>query len=157
MDNGEGLESNFNGNAKQDEESGDAQRGGREGMDELASMLKRAREEKGISLRDAEMETRVPTRYLEILEGEGDPRLLAEELYLVPFLRTYSVFLGLDPTVTIPQFIAAVQKGEGLSGLPRLHPHRSVFRTVLTILLLVGLAVLLFWWIGVSTGNLPWQ
>lgn len=116
-------------------------------MEELASMLKHAREEKGISLHDAELETRVPAHYLQILEGEGDPRLLAEELYLVPFLRTYSVFLGLDPAVTIPHFIAAVQNGELTSNTPTPRSRRSTARLVLSILLVVGLAVLSFLWV----------
>lgn len=116
-------------------------------MDELASLLKRAREEKGISLQAAEMETRVPTHYLQILEGEGDPRLLAEELYLVPFLRTYSVFLGLDPTVTIPQFIAAVQKGEMFGDLPASRSRRFSSRIALFVFLIVGLVALSLLWI----------
>jgi len=152
MDDAESLVSNFNSDAEQAEERGLLQ-GEREGiMDELASMLKRAREEKGISLQDVEMKTRVPTHYLQILEGEGDTRLLAEELYLVPFLRTYSVFLGLDPAVTIPQFIAAVQKGEGLGGLPNLHSRRSVSRIVLLIFLLIGVLAFLLWWINSQHG-----
>jgi cytoskeletal protein RodZ len=111
-------------------------------MDELASLLKRAREEKGISLQDVEMQTRVPMYYLQMLEGEGDPRLLAEEFYLVPFLRTYSVFLGLDPTVTIPQFIAAVQKGELVGDMLNTRPRRAKSHTVLILLLLAGLVAL---------------
>jgi len=79
-------------------------------MEAMAGLLKRSREEKGISLRDVEKETRVPTHYLQILEGEGDLRLLADVLYLIPFLRTYSLFLGLDPAFTIPQFICRYTK-----------------------------------------------
>jgi hypothetical protein len=93
-----------------------------EEMESVASLLKRSREEKSISLKDAEKETRVPAHYLQILEGEGDPRLLADVLYLIPFLRTYSLFLGLDPALTIPQFIAGIQKGEAPSNVFLPHP-----------------------------------
>src|SRR5215510_5281755 len=81
---------------------------GEDMTEEVASILKRVREEKGLSLKEAEAGAHVPGHYLQILEGEGDQRLLADVLYLVPFLRTYSVFLGLDPAVTVAQFLVAV-------------------------------------------------
>lgn len=118
-----------------------------EGMEEVASVLKRTREEKGLSLRDAEAETRVPTHYLQILEGEGDIRLLADVLYLVPFLRTYSLFLGLDPAMTVPQFIAAVQKGEALGSATVPHSRRSFSKKAVLVLILIGLAALSLLWL----------
>ena len=120
-----------------------------EEMEAVASLLKRSREEKGISFKDAEKETHVPTHYLQILEGEGDPRLLADVLYLIPFLRTYSLFLGLDPALTIPQFIAGIQKGEAPSNVFIPPPRRWFSRSTLAILILVGLvALFLLWMIG---------
>jgi cytoskeletal protein RodZ len=116
-------------------------------MEEVASMLKRAREDRGISLKDVEIETRVPTHYLQILEGEGDGRLLADVLYLIPFLRTYSTFLGLDPAVTVPQFIMAVQQGETLSPLPRAPSRRLFSRPVVLFLIFAGILVLSLLWI----------
>lgn len=148
----ENLVSDFNNGSTQGEVSTYAHGEGKGIMDELASMLKHAREEKGISLQDAEMETRVPVHYLQILEGGGDSRLLAEEFYLVPFLRTYSVFLGLDPAVTIPHFIAAVQNGELIGNMPTTRSRRSKSRITLITLLVVGLAALLFLWIGSERG-----
>ena len=146
MENVEGLAPDPNSGLPPNEESGRMQQEGRGSMDEVTSMLKRAREEKGISLRDAEMETRVPTHYLQILEGEGDPRLLAEELYLIPFLRTYSLFLGLDPAITIPLYIAAVQRGELPSGMPTTFSRRSLSRTALIVLVLAGVVAVLALW-----------
>ncbi len=112
----------------------------------VADLLKRTREGRGISLKDAETETRIPTHYLQILEGEGDSRLLAEVLYLIPFLRTYSLFLGLDPADTVPQFIAGVQKGEMPSSVLIPQPRRMIPRAALILLLLGGVAVFLFLW-----------
>ena len=146
MENAESLAPDPKSGLTSDEENGRIHREGEGSMDEVASMLKRAREERGISLRDAEMETHVPTHYLQILEGEGDPRLLAEEFYLIPFLRTYSLFLGLDPAITIPQYIAAVQRGELPSSMSTALSHRSSSRVALIILALVGLAVALALW-----------
>ena len=121
-------------------------------MEEVASMLKRTREEKGISLKDVEAETRVPAHYLQMLEGEGDVRLLADILYLVPFLRTYSMFLGLDPAATVPQFLTAVQKGEGLSPAPIPHPRRFFSRTAIIVLVLTGLVALSLFWLAKENG-----
>jgi cytoskeletal protein RodZ len=121
-------------------------------MEEVASMLKRTREEKGISLKDVEAETRVPAHYLQMLEGEGDVRLLADILYLVPFLRTYSMFLGLDPAATVPQFLTAVQKGEGLSPVPIPHPRRFFSRTAIIVLVLIGLVALSLFWLAKENG-----
>jgi cytoskeletal protein RodZ len=121
-------------------------------MEEVASMLKRAREDKGISLKDVETETRVPTHYLQILEGEGDSRLLADVLYLIPFLRTYSLFLGLDPAVTVPQFIVAVQRGATPSSLPPVPSRRFFSRPVFLFLMLAGLLVLSLLWIASEHG-----
>lgn len=115
--------------------------------EEVAGLLKQAREEKQLSLKDVEASTHVPVYYLQILEGGGDARLLADSLYLIPFLRTYSVFLGLDPSVTVTQFIEGMQKGAPTDGqsVPKPGPSRS--RVVVALLILAGLVVLSFWWI----------
>ena len=116
--------------------------------EEVAGLLKRAREEKGLSLKETEAEARIPAYYLQILEGEGDPRLLADALYLVPFLRAYAVFLDLDPAALVAQFIAALQqKGDTEYGPPPSKPSRLSSRTVTMLLILAGVAVLSFVWI----------
>lgn len=121
-------------------------------MEEVAGILKRAREEKGLSVKEAEAGARVPAHYLQILEGEGDPHLLADAVYLVPFLRSYSVFLGLDPAVTVAQFIVAMQKGETQVGPTLPKPSRFSSRIIIVILFLAGLAALAFLWITSQGG-----
>jgi cytoskeletal protein RodZ len=120
--------------------------------EEVASMLKHAREGKGLSLKEAQAGAHVPAHYLQILEGEGDPRLLADVLYLIPFLRTYSIFLGLDPAETVVQFLASVQKGDTLGSPPLPKPARFSSRTLLVILIVVGLIALSFLWISGQHG-----
>ena len=115
--------------------------------EEVAGLLKQAREEKQLSLKDVEASTHVPVHYLQILEGGGDARLLADSLYLIPFLRTYSVFLGLDPSVTVSQFIEGMQKGDPTAGQPAPKSGPSRSRVVVALLILAGLVVLSFWWI----------
>jgi len=125
--------------------------------EEVAGLLKRAREEKGLSLKETETEARIPAYYLQILEGEVDLRLLADVLYLIPFLRAYSVFLGLDPATMVAQFIAAIQHGETRYEPPPSNPDRFSSRTVVVLSILAGLAVLSLLWISGAHGQVPWQ
>ncbi|MCS6925417.1 MAG: DUF4115 domain-containing protein [Candidatus Binatia bacterium] len=75
-------------------------------METLATLFRQTREKKGLSLKDVEAATRLPLRYLEVLEGKGDRRLLGDYAYLIPFVRTYATYLGLDPTAAVTQFIS---------------------------------------------------
>ena len=77
---------------------------------EVAALLKNKREENGLSLKDAADQASIPEQYVHILEGQGDPRILADTLYLIPFLRTYSAFLDLDAGETVALFLADMQK-----------------------------------------------
>jgi cytoskeletal protein RodZ len=121
--------------------------------EEVTGLLKQTREEKQLSLKDVETSTRIPVHYLQILEGEGDTRLLADTLYLIPFLRTYSVFLGLDPAVTVAQFIAGLQKGEAPEGQTRPQPGSSRSQVFVALLILVALVVVLsFLWMTREQG-----
>ncbi len=121
-------------------------------MEDVTSMLKRTREEKGIALKDAATATHVSARYLQILEGEGDPRLLADALYLIPFLRTYATFLGLDPAVTVSQFLLAVQKGHPLGSIAPVRRGGMFSRTALIALIVVGIAALSWFWMSGQNG-----
>jgi len=116
--------------------------------EEVAHLLKHARTEKGLSLKEAAASTRVPAQYLQILEGEGNPHVLSDALYLVPFLRSYANFLGLDPAITVAQFVSTIPpipvaeepsqtKISGLSSW-----------TFVIFMIIVGLAVLSFFWLN---------
>jgi cytoskeletal protein RodZ len=58
--------------------------------------LRDAREDLGVSLAEAERETRINRRYLEALELE-DATAMPPAVYTRGFIRTYSQYLGLDP------------------------------------------------------------
>lgn len=115
---------------------------------EVAELLRRTRQEKGLSRKDVEVAARVPLHYLEILEGEGNPRLLADVLYLVPFLRTYAGFLGLDSADTIAQFVAAAQKDAPPQALPRSRFARWMTGVAVVLVIVVGVVALAFLWAG---------
>ena len=132
----------------EEEKSSDLREQPREevGREPIALLLKRRREEKGLSLQATAAATRVPMRYLQHLEGGGAPHLLSDELYLVPFLRTYATFLDLDPSSAVAEFLIALRQREGTS-LAQETPRRSLFLRLVLLLILAGLGLLGFLWI----------
>ena len=77
-------------------------------MENLASVLRQTRENKRLTLKDVETATRIPAVYLRVLEGgEG---LMSDQVYLMPFLRTYAQFLGMDTNAVVTQFVSELQR-----------------------------------------------
>ena len=64
-------------------------------MDELGHILREARETKGLTLDEAQEETRINSRYLAALEN-GEYDKLPTPVHVRGFLRNYARFLGLD-------------------------------------------------------------
>jgi cytoskeletal protein RodZ len=62
----------------------------------LGELLKTARQEKQISLREVEKVTKIRTAYLQALEEEKF-HLLPGRIYAIGFLKSYAKFLGLSP------------------------------------------------------------
>ena len=117
-------------------------------MEEVAALLKQARESKGVSLKQVETATRIPIRYLEVLEGAGNPRFLADRLYLIPFLRNYAAFLDINPETAVARFIIELQRIEASatrSKRPR-EPFRLSSWVALLSLLVASLVILSFVW-----------
>ena len=72
-------------------------------MGELGSLLTRAREARGLTLEDAERDTRISRRYLSALESEQF-EVIPAPVYARGFLRSYSQYLGLDPAEALDMF-----------------------------------------------------
>lgn len=72
-------------------------------MNELGTRLARAREARGLTLEDAERDTRISRRYLQALEAEQFEAIPAP-VYARGFLRSYSQYLGLDPQEMLDLF-----------------------------------------------------
>lgn len=72
-------------------------------MSELGTLLVRAREARGLTLQDAERDTRISRRYLQALESEQFEAIPAP-VYARGFLRSYSQYLGLDPQEMLDRF-----------------------------------------------------
>src|SRR5258706_6656387 len=72
-------------------------------MGELGSLLSRQREARGLTLDDAERDTRISKRYLQALESEQF-EVIPAPVYARGFLRSYSQYLGLDPQEMLSLF-----------------------------------------------------
>lgn len=92
-------------------------------MEKVTSLLKQSREKKNISLQEAETAVHIPVRYLQVLEGGEESRLFADKMYLVPYLRTYATFLGLNPTTVVTQFVTELQGAQAIEEAVR--PQRA--------------------------------
>ena len=99
-------------------------------MGELGSLLTRAREARGLTLEDAERDTRISRRYLQALESEQF-EVIPAPVYARGFLRSYSQYLGLDPQETLamlpreddPEYQRAA---DATAAPPRPSPDRPV-------------------------------
>ena len=118
------------------------------GHEHISILLKRRREEKGLTLQETAVATHVPMYYLQHLEGGGDPHLLADELYLIPFLRTYAIFLDLDPAYAVAEFVIASHRGEVAASMAQETSRRPLFRRLVFFVILVGLGLLVLWLFG---------
>ena len=65
------------------------------GEAKIGRILERTRQDRGLSLQDAERATKIRKRYLEGLERD-DYTVLPDAVYAQGFLKTYANFLGLD-------------------------------------------------------------
>ena len=131
---------------------------------ELSSVftaLRQAREQQNISLQDAAQVVNIPLHYLQTLETGEDSRVLADPMYLIPFLRRYAAFLDLDPDEAVRQFLAERRKSnrvriEKQPANPFRPARFSAWLVPLVVLVggLVGLAFfvqavdLRSWWMG---------
>ena len=85
-------------------------------MGDLGQLLREAREQKGVSLEQVEEATRIRQKFLQALE-EGNYGALPAEAYVTGFLRTYAVYLGLDPEEVIALYEG--REDEGKAALPQ--------------------------------------
>ena len=101
-------------------------------MQEIGGILRRAREGRGASLREAQAATKISLKYLEALEC-GDEAAFPGEVYLKGFLRTYAEFLGLDGWEMVRRYRESRarrerEQGDGVAlagGRSRPHPEAS--------------------------------
>ncbi len=59
-------------------------------------------------MREVSERLRIPAQYLTMLEA-NDYGAIADELYLLPFVRSYAEFLGLDAETLATRFLSGIQ------------------------------------------------
>ena len=117
-------------------------------MLELGELLFQARVARGLSLEEAERDTRISRRYLEALERE-DFSAFPAPFYARAFLRTYSQYLGLDANQVL-NILPQNRLEPELAPLPELNrpttPAFSINWVVagVVILFLLGAGLLLY-------------
>ncbi len=77
----------------------------------VGAVLRSAREAQEISLREVSERIRIPIKYLTMLEA-NDYGAIADELYLLPFVRSYADFLGLQSGILSARFLRGIQPQE---------------------------------------------
>jgi cytoskeleton protein RodZ len=84
-------------------------------MAEFSDKLRRAREAKGVSLRDIAAATKISVGALESLERGAFSRLPGG-IFSRAFVRAYALEVGLDPELTVQEFLVEMGKNEHDSG-----------------------------------------
>ncbi|WP_232697119.1 helix-turn-helix domain-containing protein [Brevibacillus daliensis] len=130
-------------------------------MSELGQVLKRAREEKGISLEEIQKMTKIQTRYLEAIE-RGHFHFLPGHFYARAFIKSYAEAVGLDSTEILEQYQSELPAQPAPEQVERLQRRNVVKRRMpiqtgrwvaptLVILFVVLVAGLIY--VAVVNGN----
>jgi cytoskeleton protein RodZ len=77
----------------------------------LGHSLIDARKKKGLSTEDVVRQTHIPAHYVRMIESD-DYGLISDQLYVLPFLRRYAAFVGLDQEEIATRFVREVQRAD---------------------------------------------
>lgn len=124
----------------------------------VGAILRRAREERGITLEQARAEAGVPLHYLQAME-EGRSRMVADEAYVIPWLRRYADFLDLDPSRVVARFLAEAERTEAVvppvAPLPPEPPTRRMAPWGVALVLAALVALVAWTWLSRSAERRP--
>ena len=89
--------------------------------------LAAARERRGCSRDDVARDTHIPAHYVRMIESD-DYSKIADQLYMLPFVRRYAAYLEMDQDEVAMRFVREVQRADNHPA-PRLdHPLDVVAR-----------------------------
>jgi cytoskeleton protein RodZ len=113
----------------------------------LGKFMIEARERKGMSRDDVVRDSHLPLHYLKMIESDSYGEI-ADQLYVLPFLRRYATFLGLDAEEVASRFVRDVQRSETnivrmSEPITMVAKKRGAWRMIAIVFLVVALAVLL--------------
>jgi cytoskeletal protein RodZ len=114
----------------------------------IAEELRTRREERGLTRESVHEQLGIPVHYLEAMEGVGTS-LIADEFYLIPYLRRYAEFLESNPSTVVARFLSESARRDQPRGPAR--PRSTGGSRVAWILGAVALgAVLTVVWLSMS-------
>ncbi len=113
----------------------------------IGATLRSAREARELTIREVSQRIRIPVKYLTMLES-NDYGAIADELYLLPFVRSYADFLGLQSGTLSARFLRGVQPLERYGDpapevIEDREPLSSRWFTTAAVMLFVALAIYL--------------
>lgn len=109
-------------------------------MTQLGSLLKEAREQKGLTLEEIEEATRIRRKYLEAFEA-GDYAELPPAIFARGLLRSYARYLDVDPQEALTLHSQEAPRGQAHAGITFMSEPLSTRRR-LDPELLIGLVIL---------------
>ena len=112
-------------------------------MRSFGETLRQARLDKGVSLVDAERDTRIRRKYLEALEAE-DFAVLPGPVYTRGFVRTYADYLGLDPEAMVDVYQPVPRREQPATHIRPAVPHISLPRDIPVRPVLYALGTIVF-------------
>jgi cytoskeleton protein RodZ len=123
---------------------------------EIGSTLREARVRRKLTLQQAEQDTKIRVKYLQAMENE-EFEVMPGPTYVKGFLRTYAVYLDLDPKIILDEYRSRGLPDEehepfgGSSALrPRSHRGRNTLAFVAVLCLLV---LALFYMLGLNNSR----
>ena len=134
-------------------------------MFEIGTSLKDARLRQGIDLAEAELATKIRSKYLRALEEERFD-VLPAQTYVKGFLRSYADFLGLDGQLYVDEYNSRYVSGDDETAFrprrsyaaPRAHRRvesRAVVVALVAIAAVAALVVIAARWGGDDPGAIP--
>jgi cytoskeleton protein RodZ len=84
---------------------------GAEAEPSLGHLITETRERKGLTREQVATDAHLPPHYVKMIETDSYD-MISDRLYLVPFLRRYATFLGLDAEEIASRFVSNVQHAE---------------------------------------------
>lgn len=97
--------------SKSKNQTAESEVAGAESEPSLGHVITEARERKGLTREQVATEAHLPPHYVKMIETDSYD-MISDRLYLVPFLRRYATFLGLDAEEIASRFVSNVQHAE---------------------------------------------
>ncbi|MGE5557983.1 MAG: helix-turn-helix domain-containing protein [Bacillota bacterium] len=135
-------------------------------MTEIGALLKKKREEKGLSYKDVQEAIKIRAHYLAALEA-GDFSVIPGEVYLKGFLTNYATYLGIDrqeilamyhrvkkgPLITEEDGSSSLYDVQSLNSKPPKYPYKLGIYVLLALVIAVGFGLYLYYFLHIKPSD----